>query len=454
MSMHATRRLSWSAWGCSTLLLLAAFWLTVSHGGGLGWIVLFGLVQLVFASTGTVLTLRVGKNPIGWLFLGFGVLASVAIMGEAYSLRALQPSPNSLPGGTAALVVSSVIYGPGLFAVVLALLMLFPDGHLPSRRWRPAARITIFAGFMFTALQAVSPGSMNSLDPAQTVDSPIVLGGAAGVAGSYVIALCAVTVLSVFAASFVSLMRRFGQATGVLRQQLKWFVGAAALFIATVACQLVLWNISATWTNAGVLILFGVGATALPIATGIAILRYRLYEIDVIIRKTLIYAALAATLALLYLGGISLTTWVFRSVTGQSSALAVTLSTLAVAAAFQPLRTRIQRTVDHRFYRRKYDATRTLEAFNGRLREQIDLDALNTEVLGVVTETLQPSHAALWLATGAQAEIPIAGPSLTSPWRSAATSRRRPPKSARQEPSVTFGERLVETMETCNLMPS
>ncbi len=163
------------------------------------------------------------------------------------------------------------------------------------------------------------------------------------------------------------------------------FVGAAALFIATLACQLVLWNISASWTDARCSDLVGVGATALPIATGIAILRYRLYEIDVIIRKTLIYAALAATLALLYLGGIlAPPAGGVRSVTGQSSALAVTLSTLGVAAAFQPLRTRIQRTVDHRFYRQKYDATRTLDAFTGRLREQIDLDALNPKCSGHV----------------------------------------------------------------------
>jgi hypothetical protein len=142
---------------------------------------------------------------------------------------------------------------------------------------------------------------------------------------------------------------------------------------------------------------FLAGLWLIPASVGIAILRYRLYEIDVIIRKTLVYAALAATLALMYLGGISLTTWALRSVIGQSSALGVTLSTLAVAAAFQPLRTRIQRTVDHRFYRRNYDASKTLEAFSGRLREQIDLTALHSEVLGVVTDTVQPSHASLWI---------------------------------------------------------
>ena len=135
----------------------------------------------------------------------------------------------------------------------------------------------------------------------------------------------------------------------------------------------------------------------IPVAIGIAVLRYRLYEIDVIIRKTLVYAVLIGALALVYLGGISLIGWTLRDVAGQSSTLAITLSTLAVAAAFQPLRHRIQQAVDRRFYRQTYDAQRTLDAFNGRLREHVDLDSLQNEVLGVARETLQPGHATLWL---------------------------------------------------------
>ena len=142
--------------------------------------------------------------------------------------------------------------------------------------------------------------------------------------------------------------------------------------------------------------------SVLPLAFAVAILRYRLYEIDVIIRKTLVYAGVVAVLAALYLGGIYLIGETLRGLTGGSSTLAVTVSTLAVAVAFQPLRSRIQRVVDHRFYRRKYDAAHTLEIFSGRLRQQIDLDALDAEVLGVVRDALQPSHASLWLKGGGE----------------------------------------------------
>ncbi len=375
---------------------MAAFGLTVASGYSFGWILVFGGVQMAFSSMGAVLASRLRGNPIGWLFLGFGVLAAIAIAGEAYSLRALE-SGDPLPGGMAALVVSSAIYGPGLFAVVLTLFLVFPDGHLPSPRWRPVARVAVIAGGAFTVLQTISPGTLNSLDPAQSVDGPIALAGTLGVVAQVATSICAVIVLAITVVSVVSLIRRYRQATGVLRQQLKWFVGAAGFFMALLACQIVLWQIPDRWATATVLVLFASGVAALPLATGIAILRYRLYEIDVIIRKTLVYAVLAATLALVYLGGISLLGWVFRSVTGQSGALAVTLSTLVVAAAFQPLRHRIQRAVDQRFYRRKYDAAQTLQGFSSRLREQVDLDALNTEVLAVVTEALQPSQASLWL---------------------------------------------------------
>ena len=257
---------------------------------------------------------------------------------------------------------------------------------------------------IFTISQTFGPGTLNTPDPNQSVENPLgipsaelIINIAAGI-GLFAGAL------GVIVGAAVMQIRRFRRADGDLRQQLKWF-GAAAIFNAVVlASAPVFWNVGGGWgTVWGGLYL--IALTALPLATGVAILRYRLYEIDVIIRKTLVYTALAATLAVVYLGGISLTTWALRWVTGQSGALAVTLSTLAVAAVFQPLRTRIQRAVDRHFYRRRYDTVETLEAFSSRLRQQIDLHALETEVLGVATEALQPSHATLWLRrTGPEAE--------------------------------------------------
>ena len=190
----------------------------------------------------------------------------------------------------------------------------------------------------------------------------------------------------------------YRRATGERRQQLKWLMGGGAV---AVVCGVAAISGGAV---GGVAL---VGVTALPISLGIGILKYRLYEIDVIVRKTLVYATLIGVLALVYLGGIYLIDKLLQALTGQSGALAVTFSTLAVAAAFQPLRVRIQRAVDHRFYRRKYDTAKTLEAFAGRLRQQIDLDALHSDVLDLVRVTLQPAQASLWLRpTSARAHEP------------------------------------------------
>jgi hypothetical protein len=189
---------------------------------------------------------------------------------------------------------------------------------------------------------------------------------------------------------------RWRRATGAYRQQVKWLMCGS---VVAIACMVILLgpNTGGSTVVRAVRAVIPVGIGALPLSIGVGILRYRLYEIDVIIRKTLVYAALLGLLAASYMGGVYLMGDLLQTLTGQSGALAVTLSTLAVAVAFQPLRTRIQRTVDHRFYRRKYDAAQTLDAFTGRLRDQIELDALASDVLDVVRLTLQPSVASLWL---------------------------------------------------------
>jgi hypothetical protein len=399
VSASTKQRLVAPVWAFSTALLVAAAVLTVWDGGALGWLVTFGAVQLAFSSVGAVLSSRRSENAIGWLLLGYGVMAAVSIAGEAYSLRALEPAPSSLPGGMAALIVSGLIYPPLLFGLVVALFLLFPDGRLPSPRWRPAARIATVAGAAFLLLHVFQQGMLNSIDPSQTVRNPH---GVTGPAVGLPSAICAVIVLGVAGASVVSLVRRFRRATGALRQQLEWFGGAAALFMVSLAVQsLWWWNIASAWEWA-VLALFGAGSVALPLATGVAILRYRLYEIDVIIQKTLVYTTLVGALAVVYLGGVYGAEAALRTLTGQSGALAVTVSTLAAAAAFQPLRMRIQRGVDRRFYRRKYDAAATLDAFTSHLRDQVDLDALEADVLDIVVATVHPRHASLWLR-GAEA---------------------------------------------------
>jgi hypothetical protein len=196
------------------------------------------------------------------------------------------------------------------------------------------------------------------------------------------------------------LVLRFRRARGVERQQLKWFAFSGVVFCAVFAIGPVLWYLpefaGTEWIWA---VLFLSAASTIPVAVGIAIMRYRLYEIDLLINRTLVYGALTATLALVYFGGIATTEAIFRALTGQEQQpqLAIVVSTLVIAALFNPLRRRIQAFIDRRFYRRKYDAIKILEAFSASLRDETDLEALSDDLAGVVKETMQPVHVSLWL---------------------------------------------------------
>ncbi len=392
MKVITRQRCAWSVWVISVAAMASAIGLAVRADLPLSWVVIPVAPTLGCATVGLVLCLRVPRNPIGWLFLSVGVIVAFGKLCDAYSAASL-----GLPGRGAA-AVSAAVFEPLVLLVLPPLLVLFPEGRLPSRRWRVVGAVWLVAVVLFV-FGIVFADDVVNLDSGAVLDSRHGLGGTFGEAPGFAgfIGLLAVFAMTVAAA--VSLVGRYRRATGLLRQQLKWFGGAASVLAAVVASAPLIWFLP--WSDLVVSALVAAAGTGLVVATGIAILRYRLYEIDVIIRRTLIYAALILVLALVYLGGISLMGWAFRSLTGQSGALAVTISTLIVAAAFQPLRSRIQRAVDHRFYRGKYDAANTLDAFAGRLRHQIELDSLSAGVLDVVNTTLQPSHASLWLRPGA-----------------------------------------------------
>lgn len=361
---------------------------------GGSWVVIPVVPTLGCATVGLILCLRVPRNPIGWLFLSIGIIVPLGKFCDAYSAVSL-----GLPGREAA-ALGAGVFEPLVLLVLPPLLVLFPEGRLPSRRWRVVGVVWVAAVVAFV-LGIVFADDVVTLDSGGILDRRHGLGATFGDLPSFAGFLGLMAVFVMTAAAAVSLVGRYRRATGALRQQLKWFGGAAAVLAVVVASAPLMWMLPDGWSNLSFSLLLSAAGTGLVVATGISILRYRLYEIDVIIRRTLIYAALILVLALLYLGGISLMGWAFRSLTGQSGALAVTISTLIVAAAFQPLRSRIQRAVDHRFYRGKYDATNTLDAFAGRLRHQIELDSLSAGVLDVVNTTLQPSHASLWLRPGA-----------------------------------------------------
>ncbi len=389
MAASLTRWSALGAWAGCAAAVVVAIGIALAHGNAVGWIVVWGVPALGCASVGVVLCLKVPRNPIGWLFLVVGVVLAAGLACDAYASAAPHAGP-----APAAVVMGYL--GETFPVIVLpTVILLFPGGRLPSPRWRPVGALwaVISAVLLLNALFA--PGLL-VLDSNLSVQNPAGLSGTAGTVATHGTGVVPVFAL-IMAAAAVSLARRYRRATGELRQQVKWFGAGGALIVVAAVLIPVLGSAGAPWSTDVLDSFWALAITGLVVTTGVAILRYRLYEIDVIIRRTLVYTTLIGLLALAYLGGIYLIDTALQAVTGQSSALAVTVSTLAVAAGFQPLRLRIQRGVDHRFYRGKYDAGETLERFAGMLRNQIELDALAAGVIDAVKLTMQPTHASLWL---------------------------------------------------------
>ena len=399
ISRHTATWLAWSV--CSVSLLLIAFalvlivlgWSSPLPRGWSPWrdqaVSLVGVIGA--PSLGAFIASRRPKNPYGWVWLGLGLSFSLTELAEPYAAYALVAEPGAL---TAPRTVNMVLSSGWVLMVVLLpfVFLLFPTGRLPSRRWR-------FLAWFVLAMGAVTlPLGFLSADSGQgPVKTPFAVGGIVGQAINVVLVGAVLTVFASIIVSAISLVVRYRSASGVERQQLKWFALAAAFLAAMIIPDLLgvdrllgdaLWNL-----------LFVLAFAALYVGVGIAILRHRLYDIDVIINRTLVYGSLTVTLALLYLGGVTATQTIFRTLTGQQEQpqLAIVVSTLLIAALFNPLRQRIQSFIDRRFYRRKYDAAKTLAAFGSRLREETDLDSLSGDVLAVVRETMQPKHASLWL---------------------------------------------------------
>jgi hypothetical protein len=388
----ATSLIRWSvpcAWVVAMGSLASAFGLALAHSDVVGWIVVWAIPAVGCVSVGAVLGLKVPANPIGWVFLTVGLGLAVGIACDAYA-NVGHPS-----AARSAAVAIAYLFESAPVVVLPTVLLLFPSGRLPSRRWRPVGVVWGVITTILLVNALLAPGVL-VLDSNLSDQNPAGLSGLAGAIVAHSILVVPMFAV-IMAAAAVSLVMRYRRATGDLRQQVKWF-GAGGLLIAISAVLIPTFgSMGAPWSTVVLDSCWAVAITALALTTGVAVVRYRLYEIDVIIRKTLVYATLIGLLAMAYLGGIYLIGRALQAVTGQSGALAVTVSTLAVAAAFQPLRTRIQRGVDHRFYRRRYDAAETLEQFTGRLRNQIELDGITSGVLDVVNLTLQPTHASLWL---------------------------------------------------------
>jgi hypothetical protein len=312
-----------------------------------------------------------------------------------YATYALLAAPGSLPTAEAAAWIASWLWVPGLGLIVF-LALLFPSGRLPSPRWRPFAWLSVLLVAAGTIMAAFSPGPSVGL----SVRNPF---GIESLPNFYE-QLQALMFALIFVAS-ASLVARLHHARGVERQQIKWVAYAGALAGgASLPTYTVLEAVDLRWLQMVGHVPALVGILGVPTAVGIAILRYRLYGIDILINRTLVYGTLSATLIALYFVGIVVLQRLFVILTGQQSTLAVVASTLLIAALFNPLRRRIQFFIDRRFYRRKYDARKNLEAFSAQLRNETDLDALSDEQVSVVKETMQPEHASLWLRSPGRRE--------------------------------------------------
>ena len=349
----------------------------------------FGLMIVAFAALGALVASRRPRNPIGWILVVSPVCLAFTQVARDWYTHTLFADPGSLPLASGLMWAANWAWIPGFMPLLTLLLLLFPDGRPPSRRWRPVGWLAGLGMGLLIVGYAFAPGA---LEDYPRVENPL------GIDGPFddVFELFQAVGFPFFAlaaiGSMASLVVRFRRSHGVERQQLKWMAAAAALVVAA-------WCVNAFFDQAlktDISLILPLALLALPAAAAVAILRYRLYDLGLVVNRTLVYGALTATLAGAYLGLVLVLQLALEPLTSDSG-LAIAGSTLAVAALFRPARGRIQELVDRRFYRRRYDAARTVESFSARLRDEVELDALSAELRGVVRDTVQPAHVSLWL---------------------------------------------------------
>ena len=359
-----------------------------------------GVIFLIFPLVGALIASRRPRNAIGWILLAEGLLWMFLGMTDYYGLYGVA-RPGSVPFPVGVAAVNNFMWVPAVGLLGTYVFLLFPDGRLPSRRWRPLAWLSGTVIVLVSVLVGLTPGGLQNLGG---IRNPYALEGYPWLETVAYIVLPLLPLCML--ASVISLVMRYRRSRGEERQQIKWIAFAASfvglLYLIAMVCAFIF--PSGAWFQAGSplwLDLLGYAAlssfTLVPIAIGFAVLRYRLYEIDIIINRTLVYGSLTISLALVYVGLVVPLQYVFRALAGGDSQLVIVASTLAIAALFNPLRRRNQSFIDRRFYRRKYDARKMLEEFSARLREETDLDSLSEDLVGVVRETVRPARVSLWL---------------------------------------------------------
>jgi hypothetical protein len=402
MSRRTAVWLAWSLYGL--VICISIIWSGVGllgRGGSRNALYLAGeaLISLaapvVFAIVAALIVSRQPRNALGWVLM---VPVGLYVVGGPITSYMESLAPSS-PDPTVPILLIAWFNGWNWLLLIIPLLfilLLFPNGRPPTPRWRWVGIAAIAWAALFVLLAAL-PQQINVATTTNLVfDNPIGVLGKDTVerlVGVWIVGLLALVVVCA-----VALFVRYRRANETEREQIKWLLYACALFLVVYVGGFVS-GLGGKASVGGYIwgVFFGLSVIALPTAIGIAILKYRLYDIDVVINRTLVYCTLTATLVALYIGGIVVSQRLFVLLTGQRSTLAVVASTLAIAALFNPLRRRIQSFIDRRFYRSKYDAAKTLEAFSAKLRDETDLEALNDDLVVVVRQTMQPAHISLWL---------------------------------------------------------
>ncbi len=388
MSLHSI--IAWSLWVLTlgfaglTVVLVALGWdADIPDAWGFqGQGALFGAIS---ATVGLVVALNRPSNPIGWVFSGVGMMGSISDSSGAYFTYILSNRDRASFFAEFSGWIGDWLWIPMFGTVAIGLFMLFPDGHFLSARWRAAG---VVSGLVIVFVTLTS-----SLFPGPLVNTPY-LTNPFGLTAVDTLLPFPVDSLLMFmtvplGAAAASLAVRFKRARGQERQQVKWLLVAAMAFVIAVPFNVLPYKL-VQYASVAVL-------STIPIASGIAILKYRLYDIDLIINRALVYGALTVSLGATYFVAVVLFQAVFRGVTGQDSTLALVASTLAIAALFQPMRRRTQTLIDRRFYRRQYDAAKTLTAFAITARDEVDLERLAGAVVVAAADTVQPAHVSLWL---------------------------------------------------------
>ncbi len=399
LSDRAAARLAWSACGLTAATAVASLAFGIAdHGtrllppdegrvnalGSLG----FSVMVVAYAALGALVAARRPRNPIGWILCVSALALSYTELARGWYVHGFFADPGSLPVATGLVWSANFLWVPGFVPLLTLLLLLFPEGRALSPRWRLAGWLAVAAMAMLVVGYAFAPGP---LEDYPRVDNPVGIESLRGqlealqFVGFPLFGLAAI-------ASMASLVVRFRRSRGIERQQLRWMAAAAALVV-------VAWFVNSFFDQAldvdvSFILLFAL--LALPVATTVAVLRYRLYDLGLVVNRTLVYGFLTATLVGAYLGLVLLFQLALSPLTEQSD-LAIAGSTLAVAALFRPARARIQALVDRRFYRQRYDAANTVESFSARLRDEVELDSLTGELNRVVRKTVQPAHVSLWL---------------------------------------------------------